>query len=93
MFTNTQRKLSPKACGKLLQYTRKQFHCSSNERREYTLHTITHIVASWRLVQLRLRHLLPYLTLRASRDILAQAIDQLDTLARADYCENFLSAK
>jgi hypothetical protein len=61
--------------------------------REATIRTIGHIVASWRLVRLRLQYLLPYLTLRASRDILTQAIDQLDTLSRANYCENFLARK
>jgi hypothetical protein len=54
------------------------------------IRTISHIVASWRLTQLRLRAILPYLTLCAQRSLLRSAIDQLDRLARADYCENFI---
>jgi hypothetical protein len=57
------------------------------------IRTVTHIVASWRLTQLRLRAVLPYLTLCAQRSLLRSAVDQLDRLARADYCENFLEGK
>jgi hypothetical protein len=55
------------------------------------IRTITHIVASWRLTQLRLRAILPYLTLCAQRALLCAAIDQLDRLARSDYLESWIN--
>jgi hypothetical protein len=69
------------------------WYCDLLQNRTYTVRTITHIVASWRLTQLRLRAILPYLTLCAQRSLLRSAIDQLDRLARSDYLESWIDAK